>query len=215
MARTAITSSTAAAASPAASPTPTRNAPTVPRSRGGRCASCPPPGSGYNARDLSANLGMSVDYVAKLRTDKRHLLVRRETHDAVCRVYDLLWDKRRTDTNARRTMTLAARLGYLPPMSWDDDTIDEMDKKPIYKLNPERDNNKDTSLPKDGPFIDEIAVSEAVAGRPVTLTKPEMTEAMVRLTRMGYSAKQIAEQLGTTTRRVTRRRSETRRQDAA
>jgi len=127
-----------------------------------------------------------------------------ETARAVATVYDEL---SMTIGPSNRTRTRAIKLGYLPPLAWDDDTLDAIDKKPIYSVNTERDNYKDTNLPGSGDFIDEIAVSEAVAGRPRTLTKAEMTEAMVRLTRMGYGAGQIAERLGTNKRLVGRRRA--------
>ena len=57
------------------------------------------------------------------------------------------------------------------------------------------------------PDIDEIAVERAMGGDRVPLTGAERDEAVRRLTSKGYSVRQIAERLGTTTRTVMRRRA--------
>lgn len=85
---------------------------------------------GWSANDLAPLLGMSADYVAKIRADERHALIRRCTFDAVARVYDQLWDRPRTDSDGHRTSTQARGLGYVIPLAWDDDELDDPDARP-------------------------------------------------------------------------------------
>ena len=62
--------------------------------------------------------------------------------------------------------------------------------------------------PKD---IDEIAVDRACYGDPVRLSVPERRIVSARLTRLGYTARQIGERLGVSWRTVQRYREQTRR----
>lgn len=55
--------------------------------------------------------------------------------------------------------------------------------------------------------IDDIAVERAMRGDPVRLTSAERSEAVVRLTNMRYSAREIAARLGLAERTIVRRRS--------
>lgn len=48
--------------------------------------------------------------------------ISRANHDRARRAYDALWD---TPGASPRTRTVAARHGYLPPLAWDDESIDD------------------------------------------------------------------------------------------
>jgi len=93
----------------------------------------------------------------------------------------------------------ARRNGWLPPLGWDN-----IDTDPDPGFAGER----HTSDPQD---IDEIAVERAVAGDGIhlaRLTPAEQTEVVRRLTAHGASLRDIAAQLATTTRTVSRRREQ-------
>jgi DNA-binding NarL/FixJ family response regulator len=83
--------------------------------------------------------------------------------------------------------------GWLAPLAWDDIDTDETVPNPATN-------------PRD---IDQIAVERAVTGDGIRLrdlTNAEQTEAVRLLTEHGKSIRDIAEQLATTTRTVSRRR---------
>lgn len=73
-------------------------------------------------------LGWTTDTqieMAGIRFDITHIMrrghVHRSTHDAMVKLYDRLWD---TPGPSSRTRLLAKRKGWLPPMAWDDDELD-------------------------------------------------------------------------------------------
>jgi hypothetical protein len=121
----------------------------------------------------------------------------------VADLYTALWDKTPPlATGAQRDASAKARAtaqqhGWPPPLSWDDiDTDPDPDPHP-----------PPTTTDND---IDEIAVERAVAGdgvRLAHLNAAEQAEVIRRLTEGGKSLRDIAEQLATTTRTVSRRRS--------
>lgn len=90
--------------------------------------------------------GFSVPLLAKISGKSSSTLqkafsvdaLRVETAEAICRLYDDLWDKAAPETTAREktSVTLAKRHaaanGWLPPMAWDDDRIDD----PKYNADP-------------------------------------------------------------------------------
>ena len=121
-------------------------------------------------------------------------------------LYDRLWDTqppRATPAQrhaAESARTHAANHHWPPPLAWDD--IDT-DPRPD-PATPSGQANAD--------HIDEIAVERAVAGDGVLLgdlTPAEQTEAVQRLTKRGKSIRDIADQLATATRTVSRRRKPT------
>lgn len=93
---------------------------------------------------------------------------------------------------SKRTADRAARRGYAPPLAWDDD-IDSPGAVAYRAVDVD---------------VDEIAIEEAIFGRPVKLTADERDEAVRRMTDAGHSAKHIAAWLRVSQRLVTRKRSE-------
>lgn len=139
----------------------------------------------------AANLGRSMDRAS----------INAETARQIAELYELIWNKRPPQTTAaQRTASAKARghaqqQGWLPPLGWDD--IDN---------DPDPDPGPPTNSVED---IDEIAVERAVTGdgiRLENLTPAEQAEAVRRLTERGKSIRDIAAQLATTTRTVSRRR---------
>lgn len=115
-------------------------------------------------------------------------------------------------TAAQRTAAHAARAhahqhGWRPPLGWDD-----IDTDPNTDTDTRRPGEQPAD-PDDPDDIDEIAVERAVAGDGIHLTQltpAEQTEAVRRLTAHGASLRDIAAQLATTTRTVSRRRRQLR-----
>ncbi|MCU1613645.1 MAG: hypothetical protein JWO98_1185 [Frankiales bacterium] len=121
----------------------------------------------------------------------------------VASLYERLWNatppratgEQRATSDAARAHS-AAR-GWLPPLAWDDIDTDPTPTMP-------------TAGPSQGNDIDEIAVERALAGDGVfydNLTSVEQEEAIRRLTARGKSIRDIAAQLSTTKRTVSRRRA--------
>jgi hypothetical protein len=112
-----------------------------------------------------------------------------------------------------QTRARAARLGYKPPLAWDDDTIDDPTTEDYAHI-PQPEYTKvlhpGISAAEQGnspDLIDEIAVEQAMTGRRVTLNRAETSEAITRLTAMGESAEEIGQRLGMSARNVVRFRA--------
>jgi hypothetical protein len=152
---------------------------------------------GWTHTALAAELCRSATSLARSMTSET---VTPKTARQVSDLYDRLWDNRPqhatdeelTAVNAARA--LAARHGWPPPMAWDD-----IDKDPSPCADP----------PDLSDELDEIAIERAVAGdgmRLEHLTIAEQNEVVRRLTERGKSIRDIAGQLATTKRTVSRRR---------
>jgi DNA-binding NarL/FixJ family response regulator len=150
--------------------------------------------------ELAARLGRSS---AGLRRSMLSDSVTAQTAQDVSALYEQLWnlrppqstDDQRTAANAARTF--AAERGWLPPLAWDD--IDT-DPDPQHHAEP---------VETDGD-LDEIAIERALAGDGVRLehlTPAEQDEVVRRLTERGKSIRDIAHQLATTKRTISRRRA--------
>lgn len=117
--------------------------------------------------------------------------VTRRTHDAVAAAYDALADHLGP---SQYTRDRAAAAGYVPPIAWDDDTIDDP------AALPQHDAKADTT------GIDHVAVERAMAGDRVPLTRAERWVAVERLAGQGLSDRAIATRLHVTDRTVLRDR---------
>ena len=126
-----------------------------------------------------------------------------QTAHNVSALYEQLWDRRPPrSTDDQRTFPDAARApaaerGWLPPLAWDD--IDT-DPDPRHRAVP---------TGRDGD-LDEVAIERALAGDGVRLKHlipTEQGEVVRRLTDRGESIRDIAQQLATTERTISRRRA--------
>ena len=160
---------------------------------------------GFPLPFLAGQLGRTH---ANLARTLRRASVYASTAQLVNALYERLWDTTPPHaTKAQRAASAHARAHaqrhrWRPPLGWDDiDTDPEAD--------PDRGPDPDTAAAA-AEDIDEIAVDRAVAGDHVRLddlTPAEQAEAVRRLTERGKSIREIADQLATTTRTVSRRRT--------
>ena len=152
---------------------------------------------GWTHTALAAELCRSTTSLKRSMTSET---VTARTVRQVSDLYDRLWDKQPqhandeelTAINAARA--LAASHGWPPPMAWD-----HIDTDPSPRADP----------PELTDELDEIAIERAVAGDGIRLehlTIAEQNEVVRRLTDRGKSIRDIAEQLATTKRTVSRRR---------
>jgi FixJ family two-component response regulator len=97
----------------------------------------------------------------------------------------------------------------VPPLAWDDDTIDDPAAYPRTSppIGPTCTDCAHPSCEVIRPQLDEVAVEEAARGRAVYLTPAERQVAVERLTARGQSAREIADLLNTSPRTVQRKRA--------
>lgn len=165
--------------------------------------------NGWGLSDIAPLIGVSSVAALGLWRAGGHAKLRPTTAARVRTVYDRIWDKPSPNRYAVKIRNIAQANGWLPPLAWDDDSIDDP-KSPIYKPETPEDyvHIRRSSFPAESSaIVDEIAVERAMRGERVPLTKAEKTEAFARLNRMGYSAPEIAGRLGVSDRTVVRKRS--------
>lgn len=82
---------------------------------------------GWPTREIAARLGnldaQTYVYIANGRTKT----IRRRTEQAIAALYDELWDQ---PGPSARTRSIALRKGWLPPLAWDDDAMDDPAAEP-------------------------------------------------------------------------------------
>jgi DNA-binding NarL/FixJ family response regulator len=155
---------------------------------------------GWPHDELATRLGRSS---ASLRRSMLSDSVTAQTAQDVSDLYEQLWnlrlpkstDDQRAAADAARA--LAAERGWLPPLAGDD-----IDTDPDPQHHTERAETDDD--------LDEIAIERALAGDGVRLehlTPAEQDEVVRRLTERGKSIRDIAQQLATTKRTISRRRA--------
>lgn len=133
---------------------------------------------GWSHNRISGELGLASNNV---HVWLRQTHVSRGTADAVSRLYDQLWDKPPPAATpyqvgaVNRTINHARRIGWLPPIAWDD--IDTDPEPPAV------DDDQD---------LDEIAVERALTGQRVKLNPAERAAAVTRLHRQRWSDNRIA-----------------------
>lgn len=160
--------------------------------------------TGWTHQQLAAQLGRTATNL------KRSLASEQVTAQTAAQISDLyarLWDSRPPQVTAKdqaqihATRTEAREQGWLPPLAWENIDSDP-DPEPRDRHHPHRGD-------PDADYLDEIAIELAVAGQGIRLdrlTPAEQDEVVRRLTDRGASIRDIAAQLATTTRTVSRRR---------
>lgn len=87
---------------------------------------------GYSNSQLATEIGCTRSLPDKvLYRNQPHVTVRFAA--AVLVAYDRLWDKPATGPQAPRLRVLAAQRGYVPPLWWDDDLIDDPNATTDYQ----------------------------------------------------------------------------------
>lgn len=146
---------------------------------------------GWSAGELATRYGYDRTAIGKwTQTPEVHVT----TRDRVAALYEELWD---IPGPSERVRQIAATRGWLPPLAWDDDAIDDPAAQPATVV-------AETTRTKD---IDEIAVYRATHGDRVGLTTAERRAAVRILTDRGRTETQIADILGVAPRIVARDRS--------
>jgi hypothetical protein len=155
---------------------------------------------GWPAELLAAQLDRRPSSLGRSMTGES---VTARTAQDIATLFERLWNDRppRT-TSEQRAAADAARAhaaarGWLPPLAWNDIDTDPVPPPVIVGAS-------------FGSDMDEIAVERALAGDHITyedLTTVEQQEVIRRLTTRGSSIRDIAAQLGTTKRTVSRRRA--------
>lgn len=114
--------------------------------------------------------------------DSIHVDTARKVKD----LYDELWDQ---PGPSQWTRTWAANRGFLPPMAWDDDTIDDASSNATLVFDVIAGGSPCQS------FIDEIALERFIAGdlHWSKLTRKERIAVALRMDDLGYSRNVIAD----------------------
>ncbi len=149
---------------------------------------------GWTMQALADELGRRRNWLSHVVWND-HVQLR--THLLIADLYERLWNVEPTpadDEWGQRSIDVtigrARRLGWLPPLAWDDIDTDVTPPAP------------DT----DATFVDTVAVGLAVDGHRVDLTTAERRIATEQLTDRGYSAAEIALLLSVSARTITRDR---------
>lgn len=87
---------------------------------------------GWSTTALGRMLGVSQQRASELRVTPA--CVNRDIAQRVANVYNQLWDRSPIGPAAERTRLHAARAGWVVPLAWDDDTINEPDADPLHRL---------------------------------------------------------------------------------
>lgn len=81
---------------------------------------------GYSQTHIARAVGIGPTYISKLAANIRGQ-VNRQTADRISAIYDKL---SMTPGPSRAARDFAHRKGWMPPLAWDDDTIDDPDATP-------------------------------------------------------------------------------------
>lgn len=151
--------------------------------------------NGWSQTKLAHAIGLEVRNFNHLVHGQRAVTV--NTARKVRELYEQLWDQTPplTSQGHRGAYTRAKRYaeerGWVPPLAWDDDTIDDPNAMPASDL-------------PDGTDVDELAIERALAGDHVPLTDAERLEVLTRLVTDGLSDAAIARRMHVTDRTVLR-----------
>lgn len=151
---------------------------------------------GWTVGDVAAHAGVSPMTVSVLRSGGgRTRRVNAGIAAAVRDVYDAL---SMTPGPSQVAASAAARDGWVPPLAWDDDEIDDPTATPC----------DGSSARRDPESVDEIVVQRTLAGERMDLTRAERVIVVEHLAAEGMADAAIGERVGVTARTVHRDRSE-------
>lgn len=91
---------------------------------------------GWTLAELSRRLGIRRSNMRLHRSGQQHITER--TRRDVAALYEELWDKPPAGPSGDRMRAWAASLGWVPPMAWDDDRIDDPRARAAGGLTPRR-----------------------------------------------------------------------------
>lgn len=152
---------------------------------------------GWPAKHLAQQLGWSsrTTWFLTAPTVDEHEPVRVSTRDAVRRLYDELSLSVPVPSRATtRARNLAAERGWVRPLAWDDESIDDPATVPMPDV-------------ADEDLVDEHAIELVLDGQPMTLTGRDLEVAVRRLAEAGVDAATIAGRVHSDERTVRRIRN--------
>lgn len=144
---------------------------------------------GWSRPEMAARLGVGP------RSMGHYLTVATVTTSTAARVRRLYDELAMHAGSSQRVRAHARRQGWVPPLAWDDDEIDNPAARPRG------------SVKSDGPVLDEATVELTVRGERahgVVLPRPERNAAIRRCRALGLPAHEIARRVGVSTRTVDR-----------
>lgn len=156
---------------------------------------------GWPLSSLADVLEVSVQAVASYRTRPTSTV---RTARAVRDLYDR-WSL--LPGPSVRTTLAAQRAGWVSPLAWDDDSIDDPRAVPHPSVGDST--GSAAALPESGVVLDEIAIDRAMHGDPVALSAIERRTAALTLARQGLNDPDIAARLRVSPRTVMRWRHAT------
>jgi hypothetical protein len=136
---------------------------------------------GWRAADIAEAAGWKAPQVVLELLEAHRTRVGRDAYNRICRAYDQLsMQPGPSQITAKR----AARRGALPPLAWDDDTIDNPDAKPAMPAD-------------DRDSIDEVLIQRALNGIRVKANPAERAEIERRWLAAGRPLNELARTQGT------------------
>jgi hypothetical protein len=145
---------------------------------------------GWTSAMLEPLTGIGRDTLAKLRCGDRANVVPGKVAPIV-RVYDALWDKPVLTEGGRKAAGHARYRGYLPPLAWDDETIDDPGAHPAVTF--------EASTELDWVLVERLMEGSVKFPPHTRLTKvPEIIEAIRRLAAQGVTDHEIGHRLNRT-----------------
>lgn len=163
---------------------------------------------GWSYAEISARMGRPYGDRVHVRRFTFATAVTRRTRDEVAVVFDRMWDVRPPAASSReratrtRMMRIAAAAGWLPPLAWDDDSIDDPAAIPAGRMphGPACAACTHESCQQIRPPLDEVLVARIMAGthqaRRQVPTSPELVAAVRRLAGLGLSDGEIGGRVG-------------------
>lgn len=142
---------------------------------------------GWSTAALAEHLGVTKTAIAALRSTRQSRVLA-HTADLVAVLYERLWWRTPTNRHTLRSELYAERLGWIPVWRWDGVDLDDPTAEPLAEPGP----------------LDEVAISEAILGRPVRLANAERRVVIGELRRHGASASRIARATGLSVRTIER-----------
>lgn len=146
---------------------------------------------GWRSRDIAQRIGWVS---GELDPIFRRPSIRRETAERIRAVYDALAD---IPGPSEQTYRRARRAGYLPPLWYDDDTIDDPNYQPLVHNGAQVEESR-VDVP------DPVVVERLIAGEPpLHVTKHERAEAVRILNSRDVTVSEISRRLHMSGARVT------------
>lgn len=139
---------------------------------------------GHTWKSIGERLGLriqSVREVAGLSPQHPWTFCYIDTARRVEELYEEWWNVYPAGTAAHRARLSAKRRGYLPPLAWDEETIDDPEATP--------------AVMDGGPVIDAVAVKRVLDGNKVDLNEAETDEVIKAMLRKGLSHTMIRKRL--------------------